>query len=67
MEKISKEQISDMINDIKHELETHISYDMGDIGNLIGIALAKYLEDKSDFIDGFKHGVSIIDGTHPKL
>lgn len=67
MEKIDKEKILSMINDIKNELENNDCYDMGDVGNLIGIALGKYLKDKSDFIDGFKHGVSIIDGTHSKL
>ncbi len=46
--------------------------DIGDIGNEVGIALAKTLqvfkklnEDEIDaFISGIKHGVSLIDGSH---
>ncbi len=42
-------------------------YDIGDVGNEIGIAIGKHIkteEDKRDLIDGIKHGVSLIDGTH---
>lgn len=44
--------------------------DISDIGNEIGIIIAKYFDDKElgydleGFIHGIKHGVSITDGTH---
>ena len=44
--------------------------DVGDIGNIIGIAVGKYLDkndigyDKDDFMFGIKHGISLVDGTH---
>lgn len=44
--------------------------DISDIGNEIGIIIAKYFDetdlgyDLDDFIHGVKHGVSITDGTH---
>jgi hypothetical protein len=56
--------------DVIHQLEK-VSYktgDMSDIGNEIGIAIAKHLDldgfDVDSFISGFKHGISLIDGTH---
>ncbi len=44
-------------------------YDIGDVGNEIGYILAKFLKNKDgwskeDFIDGIKHGISLVDGTH---
>jgi len=42
--------------------------DIGDIGNEIGIAIGKCLDENNtlnDFIMGVKHGVSLVDGTHP--
>jgi len=45
--------------------------DLSDIGNEIGIAISKYLMKrkmgytKDDFIRGIKHGISLMDGTHP--
>lgn len=50
---------------------TNIEYtdgDIGDIGNEIGIAIGKCLDKDNtieDFIHGIKHGVSLVDGTHP--
>jgi len=41
--------------------------DLSDIGNEIGIVIARYFDEENtieDFIDGLKHGVSLIDGTH---
>lgn len=43
--------------------------DISDIGNEIGIAVGSILENISeeeinDFISGFRHGVSLINGTH---
>lgn len=52
---------------------SNISYDNGDasdVGNEIGIILAKYFDDnhfgwdKEGFISGLNHGISISDGTH---
>ena len=43
--------------------------DLSDVGNIIGIAIAPYFSeeigfDKNSFIEGIKHGISLIDGTH---
>lgn len=41
--------------------------DISDVGNEIGIAIGKYInnqDDKNDFVDGIYHGISLIDGTH---
>ncbi len=44
--------------------------DISDIGNEIGIIIAKYFDDKNfgwdeeGFIDGLNHGISLTDGTH---
>jgi len=44
--------------------------DISDIGNEIGIIIAKYFDeddlgyDLEGFIHGVKHGVSLTDGTH---
>lgn len=44
--------------------------DMSDIGNEIGIIIAKYFDDKDfgwdkeGFISGLNHGISLTDGTH---
>jgi hypothetical protein len=43
---------------------------MSDIGNEIGIVIAKYFNknklgfELEDFIAGLKHGISLTDGTH---
>ena len=47
-----------------------VSYDgdLSDIGNEIGIVIAKYFDKDNtieDFIMGVRHGVSLTDGTHP--
>lgn len=42
--------------------------DLSDLGNEIGIVIAKYLDEETtveDFIHGLKHGISLTDGTHP--
>jgi len=46
--------------------------DLSDLGNEIGVVLGKYIKKKKigyqldNFIDGLKHGISLIDGTHDK-
>jgi hypothetical protein len=43
--------------------------DLSDIGNEIGIVIAKYFDEENtvdDFIHGLKHGISLTDGTHDK-
>ena len=60
-EKINKE-ISDKLSNLKYK-----NGDLSDIGNEIGIIIAKYFDDVNDldgFIFGVKHGVSLTDGTH---
>jgi hypothetical protein len=54
------------INDILNRNE---GYDISDVGNEIGYTVAKYFSakmgwEKSDFISGIKHGISLVDGTH---
>jgi hypothetical protein len=59
------------LTDISLRLPT-IQYDNGDIsdiGNEIGIAVGFVIENMtqeeiSDFISGFRHGVSLTNGTH---
>jgi predicted hydrocarbon binding protein len=46
--------------------------DTSDIGNEIGYQLGKILSNMTEdevnyFITGFKHGVSLTNGTHPRL
>jgi hypothetical protein len=63
--------------DIAQEIAEHLikgtklteGCDLSDLGNEIGIALAKRISknlgyDLESFISGVKHGVSLIDGTH---
>lgn len=43
--------------------------DISDIGNEVGIAIGTHLsnfseEEIDDFISGFRHGVSLTNGTH---
>ena len=60
-----------VITDISVKLPT-IPYDNGDIsdiGNEIGIAVGIIIENMTeeeinDFISGFRHGVSLTNGTH---
>jgi len=46
--------------------------DMGDVGNEVGIIIAKYFLDNDDewdkksFMAGLSHGISLTDGTHDK-
>ena len=59
--------ISDNLKEVKYD-----NGDLSDIGNEIGIIIAKYIEDKPgfemiDFIAGLKHGISLVDGTHNKI
>lgn len=57
-----KKEIIENLNNV-----TYID-DLSDIGNEIGIVIAKYLNNENtveDFIHGIKHGISLIDGSHP--
>jgi hypothetical protein len=63
MEKFDKikEDITDQLNQVKY------AGDLSDIGNEVGIAIAKYIDRDNtieDFIHGLRHGVSLVDGTH---
>lgn len=57
--------IIDSLNNIKYD-----NGDLSDIGNEIGIVIAKYFSDedfgwdKDGFLSGIKHGISLTDGTH---
>jgi hypothetical protein len=56
--------ISDHMSDLKYD-----NGDLSDIGNEIGFSIGQSLKNMSqceidDFISGFKHGVSLTNGTH---
>ena len=59
-------------NKIKEEIKLQLDSadyvgDLSDLGNEIGIVIAKYLtvdDTFGDFICGLKHGISLTDGTH---
>lgn len=63
----------ELINAIIKELKTSTDnsilvdfLDSGDVGNFIGIAIARNLDKDGirDFLAGLEHGVSLIDGSH---
>jgi hypothetical protein len=57
-------EIEEQLNKVNYE-----NGDLSDIGNEIGIVIAKYFNEKNtveDFISGLKHGISLTDGTHDK-
>ncbi len=56
--------ISDHMSNLKYD-----NGDLSDIGNEIGFSIGQSLKNMSqdeidDFISGFKHGVSLTNGTH---
>lgn len=59
-------------NKIKEEIKTQLNSanycgDLSDLGNEIGIVVAKFFDEENtvnDFISGLKHGISLTDGTH---
>ena len=56
--------LSEKLQSVKYEYG-----DLSDIGNEIGLQLGSIIENMnedevSDFINGFKHGVSLTNGTH---
>jgi hypothetical protein len=59
-----KEEIIKALNESKYD------GDLSDIGNIIGMTVAKFFAEESmgfekvDFLAGIKHGISLIDGTH---
>jgi len=63
--------LENLIEEIHEQLNT-INYnaDLGDVGNEIGIVIAKYFDeddmgfDKESFLSGLNHGISLTDGTH---
>jgi hypothetical protein len=62
------ENFDEVVQEIMVQLAS-IDYegDLSDIGNEIGIVIAKYFDKENtvnDFISGIKHGVSLTDGTH---
>ena len=60
-----KKTIKKLITDLS-EVE-YSKGDVSDLGNEIGFSIGLHLdsEDKiEDFIQGLRHGISIVDGTH---
>lgn len=72
-ERIHATDFFGLIKKIKSQIDD-VCYegDLSDIGNEIGIAIGQYLQEHKnviegtteDFISGFKHGISLTDGTH---
>ena len=62
------EKFPDIKEEIKAQLDkVNYAGDLSDIGNEIGIVIAKYFDEDNtieDFIRGVRHGVSLINGTH---
>jgi hypothetical protein len=58
-------EISERLSNLPYD-----NADISDVGNEIGIIIAKYFDDKDfgwdrgGFIDGLNHGISLTDGTH---
>lgn len=58
-------EISERLSNVPYD-----NGDISDIGNEIGIIIAKYFTDeefgwdKDSFIHGINHGISLTDGTH---
>jgi hypothetical protein len=63
------ENFDEVVGEIISQLASiDYSGDLPDIGNEIGIVIAKYFDKENtveDFIHGLKHGISLTDGTHP--
>jgi hypothetical protein len=78
--KLTRDEHTELILDIVKELTSldynsiniegigTIYSDIGDVGNSIGVVVGKHLKkhniDKHDFLNGIRHGISLIDGTH---
>ncbi len=58
-------EVSEKLSNLQYD-----NGDMSDIGNEVGIIIAKYFDDndlgwdEESFINGLSHGISITDGTH---
>jgi hypothetical protein len=73
------ENFDKALQELKQGLDTaifndkkHLRFDLGDIGNEIGFAVAKHFSEeigfsKEDFLRGIKHGISLVDDTHSKI
>ena len=64
----AKEIIIELIKKLEQSDLPH-GCDIGDVGNEIGIAVGKFINNKmgyelDSFISGIKHGISLVDGTH---
>lgn len=66
---ITKQIIHDIINHLENT-SLPKGCDLSDVGNEIGIAVGKHINEKElgyeleSLIAGIRHGVSLIDGTH---
>jgi hypothetical protein len=62
------EEFKKIKEEIKTQLDTaNYAGDLSDLGNEIGIVIAKHFDEDNtvnDFITGLKHGISLTDGTH---
>jgi hypothetical protein len=63
------ELINAIIKELKESTDNAVLVDFldeGDVGNLIGIAIAKKLDKDAirSFLHGVEHGISLINGSH---
>jgi hypothetical protein len=69
---MDRESFKIIINELSERLslvEPYSNADLSDLGNEIGFILGDIIKDMDDediqtFITGFKHGVSLTNGTH---
>lgn len=66
---MKKKIIDEITGELDHLQRTIPSPELSDIGNAIGYVIAKYFDkdslgNKTDFISGLNHGISLVDGTH---
>lgn len=67
---MSAQEIIIELNKKLEQLNLSPGCDLGDVGNEIGIAVGKFINNNKmgyeldSFVSGIKHGISLIDGTH---
>lgn len=67
--KKAREEVINQLKNSEFMKTLKLKRDLGDIGNEIGIAIAKHFSEevgfnKESFFKGIKHGISLTEGTH---
>jgi len=65
----AKNEVIKQLHSAKFMETLDLKCDLGDVGNEIGVAIAKHFSEEigfnqDSFIRGIKHGISLTDGTH---